>query len=179
MSTNWSEAAVAQTIMNEAKLGSKLLVVPNCKWTGHECDLLILERGMRIIDVEIKCTRQDLRADVKKDKWWLDRPWSRKPLKTPRHWPDKVWKHYYVCPASIWKDDLLEILPEASGVIVLLEDGRWSSGYRPRFERRAKPNPEAKPVSVHDALDLARLASIRYWATRRKLEGKRDVKRSD
>lgn len=139
-----------------------LLIVPNTNWTGYETDLLCIERpGLRIIDVEIKISRADLKADPKKDKWWHSRPWSRVKAGTeraPREWPEHVWKHYYALPLDIWTADLLATLPEASGVVAL------RSPHRLEVMRNAKPNRAAKPITAADAIDLARLASLRMWA---------------
>ena len=156
----WTEAKIAHAIVHRV-FNRAVLMVPCCNWTGHECDLLVIERGLRIIDVEIKISRADLKADAGKDKWWVRRPWSRRhdsPVKVS--WPPKVWKHYYVLPASIWDAKMLPALNEASGVILL--------GYcPPQFEviRKAKPNIKAGRISPEDAINIARLASLRMWAS--------------
>ncbi len=161
----WSEdyiaKALAYQLFNRAEL-----VIPNCYWTGHETDLLVIERkNLRIIDVEIKISRSDLKADTKKDKWWHHRPWSRRhEAAKPRKWPDKVWKHYYVMPASIWDGKLIDHLPEASGIVLLAEQRNASTPIAARLIRRAHPCRDAKPISPQDAIDLARLASLRMWA---------------
>ena len=127
--------------------------------------MLVVEKKLRIIDVEIKISRADLKADAKKDKWWITRPWSRRHIAAePRRWPDKVWKHYYVMPKAIWEAKLLADINEASGVILLEQDSRFTGGLRIDVIRPAKPNRDAKPICPADAIDLARLASLRMWA---------------
>ena len=156
----WSEAKIAHAIGRQV-FNNAILMVPCCGWTGHECDLLVVERGLRIIDVEIKISRADLKADAAKDKWWVDRPWSRRhEIKTKSDWPPKVWKHYYVLPTAIWDAKLLPALNAASGVILI-------SGSRPTFEviRKARPNTKALRISPADAINIARLASLRMWAS--------------
>lgn len=165
----WTEARIASMLANGLLNGRSALVVPNCGWTGSECDLLVVEPGkLRIIDVEIKISRADLRADLKKDKWWKSRPWSRKNLRSDgsierdrREWPEKVWKHYYALPETIWTDALLDSVPANSGILLLQE----RKGNRLSFwmRRRAKPNSDAKPITPADAVDIARLASLRMW----------------
>lgn len=170
--TSLTERKIAAALIETPKLGRSLLVIPNCGWTGHEADLLVIEPGLRIIDVEIKISRADLKADYKKDKWWVKRPWSRRPAKAPagapRIWPQRVWKHYYVCPLNIWDESLLGAIPPASGVLLMSEDSRYRSGQRVDLIRRARPNPEARAISPTDAIDLARLANLRMWAALRK-----------
>lgn len=143
----------------------RVLVVPNCGWTGSECDLLVLTQDLRIVDVEIKISRQDLKADIKKDKWWVTRPWSRSNhQRLRREWPDKCWKHYYAVKADVWHASLLATIPTASGVILVAPDGRCNAGVKLDIIRQAKPNKDAKPICPADAIDLARLASLRMWA---------------
>lgn len=159
--SNWSEAIIAKGLAFKL-LNRSVLIVPNCGWTGSECDLLVVDKSMRIIDVEVKISRADLKADAKKDKWWHKRHWSRKGA-GPRQWPDKVWKHYYVMPSEIWDAKLLPSINAASGVILLTHDARFSGGLLVNVVRAAKPCKEAKPISPADAIDLARLTSLRLW----------------
>lgn len=168
-STQFTEASVAHCLAFQLFNSKSVLVIPNCKWTGNETDLLIIEPGLRIIDVEIKISRSDLKADAKKDKWWKHRPYSRRHLpKEPRQWPDKVWKHYYALPAAIWSPELINGLPEASGVITLTPNAKYQTGMKLNLVRRAKPCREAKPINPCDAIDLARLASLRMWSSLRR-----------
>lgn len=139
-----------------------VVVLPNCYFTGFEADLLGVTADGRCIDIEVKISRQDLRADYRKDKWW-QRPWgeSRRnfvgPPSPPRPWPRGVWKHYYAMPAAIWTPELVESIPPNSGIL-LLDDSK-----RIRVERRARPNRAAKPVSTDQAMKLAHLCSLRMW----------------
>lgn len=187
----WSERLIAR----ELALGlfaRKLLVVDRCNWTGHECDLLCVTTDLRIVDVEIKISRSDLKADAKKDKWWrrkfigygpreevfngegrlvrVTRP-SLYDEKSLSH-PPKVWKHYYALPEEIWTDCLFEALPSpASGVVTLSEEkGR----IRHRVVRRATPARDASRITPSQAVDIARLANLRMWSAYddvRRLEG--------
>jgi len=147
--------------------GRSILAVPNCGWTGAEADLLVVdERTLRLVEVEVKISRADLLADSAKDKWWWHRPWGRTRKQWPRlrrEWPDKVWKHYYAMPASIWDDALLPRINEASGILLLSERPGTRTGVAIRVLRPAKPCREAKPITAGDAIDLARLASLRMW----------------
>lgn len=149
----WNEARIAEALVRSV-FNRAVLAVPNCNWTGSECDLLVVEpRSLRIIDVEIKISRADLRQDLAKDKWWVTRPWSRRrALPVRREWPQHAWKHYYVVPAAIWTDELYAAIPEASGVLAL------DSRYRFHVLRKALPNRKALPISAADAIDIARLA---------------------
>lgn len=160
----WSEERIGKMLANGLLTNRSVLVIPNCHWTGHEADLLVVEQKLRLIDVEIKISRADLRADIKKDKWWSGRPWSQRATpRTRNEWPPKVWKHYYAVPASIWTEKLYESIPRNSGVILLHEPLKARPNHWLHVLRRATPNKEAKAISASDAVDLARLASLRMW----------------
>lgn len=164
----WTETNIARALNAQFFQRKHLMVVPNCNWTGHECDLLVITENLRIIDVEIKISRADLKADMKKDKWFHSYDWKtdgpytefKNAERRRREWPRKVWKHYYVMPQEIWKEELFEFIPEASGVLLLRRDHELTLI---KEKRRAKPNREAEHISAVQAIDIARLASLRMW----------------
>lgn len=164
----WSEASLTRGIVRNF-FGNAVLAIPCCGWTGHEADLLVVTRDLRLIDVEMKISRSDLLADPKKDKWWHRRPWSRRRAEpVMREWPPKIWKHYYVMPRSIWDAKLMEKLPEHSGVLLAsVSRTGWMS-----FEsvRRVKPDRGAYRLNAHEVLDLARLTGLRFNDALLKLE---------
>ena len=172
----WTERNIANALAIKAFSRRYLCVVPNCSWTGNECDLLVVTENLRIIDVEIKISRSDLKADSGKDKWRygfdaeLDGGYAAFGNYTPRkrEWPNKVWKHYYAMPYEIWDDKLFESMPtQNSGVILLWqEDGV----VYPMVKRMAKPCRDAQQISAQSAIDIARLASLRMWESQRKLD---------
>lgn len=162
-----------------------LLLVDRCTWTGHEADILAVTNDLRLIDVEVKISRSDFKADAKKDKWWMRRYGAYNPagltaeakqprVDTARLHPPRVWKHYFAMPEEVWSDDLTEFLPSAaSGVILVKTDvkGRQPAG-RPAYPdaprghkviRRAKPDRNAYRLSAEQAVDIARLAGLRMW----------------
>lgn len=195
----WSENSIARALARQSFNRKYLVVVPNCTWTGHECDLLVVTENLRIIDVEIKISRADLKADARKEKWWhreylgqwpsvselshsklsidlveVRRHRKSKYKSTPKDWPRKVWKHYYALPKEIWHPDLFAALPSAqSGVLLLDRDGYprpASDVMRVECVRRAAPNRDAAPISPAAAVDIARLASLRMWDAYARLE---------
>lgn len=196
---NWSETSIARALARQTFNRKYLVVVPNCNWTGHECDLLVVTENLRLIDIEIKISRADLKADAKKEKWWhreylgqwptvtelrhspdwndlvVERVDRRSRYKsTPRDWPRKVWKHYYALPKDIWHPDLLTALPSAqSGVLLLDREGYprpIDDGMRVECVRRATPNRDASSIGPAAAVDIARLASLRMWDAFARLE---------
>lgn len=145
-----------------------VVVVDRCTHTGHEADLLVVHRHTcRFIDVEVKISRADLKADRRKDKWFNPiPPWRyghERPAPTPRDWPPRVWKHYYAMPAAIWKPELLEFCGPTSGVLVVHPSASAPRHWRVTCARRAKPSRTDKPATPAECIDIARLASLRMW----------------
>ncbi len=147
-----------------------LVVTPNTSWTGEECDLLVVTKDLRIIDIEIKISRADLKADAAKDKWYMR--WDGRvdgfddegnKVRRVRPWPAKVWKHYYAIPEEIWADELAESLPSPASGVILLRRSDSGEPVIARIVRPAKPCRKAKQITAENALDIARLASIRMW----------------
>lgn len=167
-----------------------LVVVPNCNWTGYEADLLAVTENLRLIDVEIKISRSDLKADASKDKWVhrtfagyapekrveengrlirIEQPaiWDELRLQ----WPRSIWKHYYALPAEIWMDSLFDCLGSPSSGVILLSQGK--RGLDVKVARKATPNRDAQPITPAAAVNLARLASLRMWESYAQLEAMR------
>lgn len=183
----WSERLIARAIALQTFKRRYLMAVPNCTWTGHECDLLVVTDDLRIIDVEVKISRADLRADAKKEKWWTRR-WNYlftestggralagppcPPMQNTH--PPRVWKHYYALPKEIWTPELESSLPSTDSGILLLDRDVSSrpAGADMRVDciRRAKPNRNAETITSAQAVDIARLASLRMWESYQALE---------
>lgn len=173
----WNEFAIAAAIARQTLQSRCLLLVDRCNWTGHECDVLGVTTCLRIIDVEVKISRADLRADAKKDKWWVRQfgRWSAetqsyvKPPDVLRPWPPRGWKHYYALPADIWNDDLLAALPsKASGVLLL--HGKKDGRVVVTCKRRSTPDRNASRLTAEQVVDIARLANLRMWDAYKRLE---------
>lgn len=161
----WNEFLMARSIQRQVLKRACVVLVDRTTWAGHEADVLAVTGNLRLIDIEIKISRADLKADASKSKWWQTYwPWSHRDLHyclpAPLQWPARIWKHYYALPADIWKNDLLAALPSpASGVILL--DGE--DAHLARVVRRSTPNRNAEPITAEQALDIARLANLRMW----------------
>lgn len=177
--STWSEGKIARAIALQTLAKKCVVLVDRCNWTGHECDVLAVTTDLRIIDVEVKISRADLKADAKKDKWWrhltfsqakeagkVDDPaaWSSWEHREPRTWPPKVWKHYYALPRDLWDDLLFQALPsQASGVLLVSEQRNSTTPVVVQCVRRATPNKDATKLTPAQAVDIARLANLRMW----------------
>lgn len=161
----WTETKIAWALAIQHFNARHLVIVPNCRWTGHEADLLVVTKGLNLIDIEIKISRSDFKADAKKEKWWHKRYHygnEGPPAPDfPRHHPPRVYKHYFAMPADIWNDSLVDSLPSPSCGVLLLEKSRGHIWVRET--RRAKENRKAPKLTPQQAIDIARLASLRMW----------------
>jgi len=164
----WDERIIAMAIGRQILQRKCLLLVDNCQWAGAEADVLAITKDLRLIDVEIKISRADLKADYEKDKWWhrgfgsiVDGKWVAPPP-TAKQWPRRIWKHYYVMPADIWKPELLDCMASPMSGVILLEEQRDGIAVA-RVVRRSKPCKDAKRLATEDVLDIARLANLRMW----------------
>lgn len=173
----WSEQSIARAIVMQIFKGS-LMMVPNCNWTGYECDLLVIDKTLRIIDIEIKISRADFKCDAKKDKWWshYDREidgafvdWANNGRpRNKREWPQKVWKHYFVMPKEIWDDSLIEFLPSQNCGVLLI--GEHQGEISIQLKKMAKPNTKADKIAPETCVDIGRLAAFRMWESFRRYD---------
>lgn len=144
----WSEKEILNKLARFHFDGKHLMFIPRCKWTGHECDMLCVTKGLKIIDFEIKISRADFFADAKKSKW---------------HGPsDKVWKHYYIMPDEIYTPDLIERMADQdSGILTVYTAGD-------RFfiveKKKAVAKKDATKLTSAQVIDIARLVTQRLWA---------------
>lgn len=179
----WSEGSIARALCTQFFAHKCILLVPNTTWTGHECDVLGVSMDLRVIDVEIKISRADLRADAKKEKWWRRAGyWGSQQVgppapDLPREWPRRVWKHYYALPEDIWKPELLEALPSPrSGVLLLSKARGYDKFGQPWIQvtcaRRATPNRDAERLTPEQVVDVARLANLRMWTAYQQLDAR-------
>jgi hypothetical protein len=184
---NWNEGMIARAISMQTLARKCVVLVDNCNWTGHECDVLGVTTDLRIIDVEIKISRSDLKADAKKEKWWqyvgeaghlgAISKYFGAHSKSLREHPPKVWKHYYALPKEIWKPELLDSLPSKASGVLLLGQGKWD-GIDVECVRRATPNKDATRLTAESVMDIARLANIRMWeAYKRKEDAQAEASR--
>lgn len=162
--TAWNELRIARAISRQTLARKCVVLVPNCSWTGHECDVLAVTTDLRIIDVEVKISRADLKVDAKKDKWWHRGRWNGTEFpRSPLQWPPKVWKHYYAMPAELWAEALFDCLPSPASGVLLVREQRGTDTLAVHCARRATPNRDADRLTPAQAVDIARLANLRMW----------------
>jgi hypothetical protein len=163
----WTAGQIGHSLYYHVFAQKHAVVLENCYYPGSECDVLIVRNDLRLMEIEIKISRSDLRADAKKDKWFKYVPlpgkrfWHRDECTVERlDWPKNIWKHYYCMPAEIWTPELAADIPAKSGVLLMRE---WRDGVATSVQRQAKPNKDAKPMPPADLIDIARYCNVRMW----------------
>lgn len=165
---NWTTREISRSLYWNTFSQRHLVVSPNCHATGYEADLLVVRHDLRLMDIEIKISRQDLKLDQHKDKWF--KSWDfeahgwRQPSPEERErvsHPHLIWKHYYALPQEIWSDDLWSHIQPCSGVMLI----RSHSSVRPwlRILKQAKPNKDAGPIGIRELAKVANSLSFRMW----------------
>lgn len=162
MRNGWNADEIARALAMQVFNRRALVMVPNCYWTGDECDLLVVRNDLRLVDVEVKISRSDLKADAGKGKWVDISGWGASRVEVRRTHPRKIWKHYYAMPTEVWKEGMEACIPATSGVLFIRRagpDGRVNA----YVHRQAKPCPTADKLTLEQVMDVARVCSVRYW----------------
>jgi hypothetical protein len=117
------------------------LIVPNISWGMglHECDLLILSKSGYASEVEIKISRSDLLADLKKEH---------------HHESRMLRRLFYAIPENLLSS--IDRLPERAGILVANSEYPWC-----RLLRPAKNNRDARQLTPDEVYQLARLGCLR------------------
>ena len=148
------------------------IIIPNASWGlgVHECDLLAISVAGYATEIEIKISRADLRADVKKHH---------------DHKSQKIKFLYFAVPSELARDVLLDtniyekpahgwhgaqqrgLLPPQAGVLIVASTGRVFCA------RKAAANSGAEPFDAKAWQKFARLMTLRYWDQHHTISGLR------
>jgi len=127
------------------------LIVPNVHWgmgLRYEADLVVLRRSNLALEVEIKVTASDIKADAKK-----------------RHCHDSnLFKElWFAVPRAL---DEHSDIPARAGILSVASR---TEGYYVRVCRGAKTNRAAKRWTDDQRLKLASLGCMRIWTLKEAL----------
>jgi hypothetical protein len=162
VSEQWMQLCLAESFNKR-----KNLVVPNVSWGFHgeyEKDLVVVYPSGWAVEVEIKISIADLRADQKK-----------------RHGHNSQYMKqlYFALPLSIYhgKEEVVNsLLPDKAGLIVVNNTIYSESGHNPylnkyptadwrtQFVKPAEFKKGAKKLTDRQIQNLMRLAYLRYWS---------------
>lgn len=139
------------------------LIVPNASWGAdvHECDLLICSNANYLTEIEIKVSKSDIKKDLQK---------------RHKHRSDKIKRLYFAMPESLFfKKGVAELIPEHAGIILVKEI--CGTTHDVTIERPAKNNVNAHPIGMEEKYNLARLAGLRIWSLKERLQKVRQAMR--
>lgn len=124
------------------------LVVPNISWgLGiHECDLMVVRKSGYAVEIEIKVSVQDLKADLKK---------------RHQHKSNKIRELYFAMPSSMIT--AIEYVPEHAGIILVEENSKV------KFHRDPKINTTARKLTEAEIAKVAHLGCMRIWTLKSNL----------
>lgn len=130
------------------------LIIPNVSWGlfDYEMDMAVITKSGRLWEVEIKVSKSDLKADLKKRR---------------QHNDHRVSRLYFAIPESMAQS--IELIPERSGVLVVKPDFKVVEIRKPKIN--AAPALEEKEIQK-----LQHLLAMRIWGLKRKLNRLRKSK---
>ena len=127
------------------------LIVPNVWWglgLNYEADLVVLRPSMWAIEIELKISKSDIKADNKK--------WHSHESKLFRHF-------YYAVPCEL---ENCEYLPKEKGLISVDLNRKYDSV---KIIRPSKINKNARKLTDNEYLILLRLCSMLVWSLKERL----------
>ena len=129
------------------------IVVPNVLLGSYEADFITITKSDYLIEVEIKISISDFRADFKK-KHYHDCP--------------EVNALYYALPKELYekhKEEVNESCDKVGAGIILIGEEKYGSEYSYRYFAGIVKKPKlrkAKPLTVYQELKFARLGCLRW-----------------
>lgn len=128
------------------------IIVPNVSWgffESHEADLVVISKSLYLTEYEIKRSFEDFKADFRKKDYHKD---------------SRISKLYYVVPESIcdrckeYLESQYTFKVEEHAGIYAYNDENWN--LRLALECNYS---NGKKMYVEDALEIARLGTLRLW----------------
>jgi len=122
------------------------IIVPNVSWGlgVHECDLLSVTKAGYATEIEIKVSRQDIKADLKK---------------RHTHKSSKIKYLYFAIPDVL--RDSIEFIPDKAGIFIISKD---NYGDIICIEERKPVACEfARKLTDKEILKVATLGTMRIW----------------
>lgn len=121
------------------------LIVPNVFWglgLNYEADLVVVKSSGWAYEIEIKTSKQDLKADKKK--------------KFYAHCSNKFKYLYFAVPEDL-VNVAVELIPERSGLFSVKSNGMVS------LIRPPKINKNARKLTEKEIIKLGSLSNMRMW----------------
>lgn len=144
------EIAVAEWLgvgSNGRGKSSNHIVVPNFTglYLSHEADLFVVTGSGYAWEIEIKVSKSDLKADLKKEHQHMG----------------NIRRLYFAMPWDMY--DCAHLVPDRAGILLVGSTGKCG------LDRAPRPNMNARKLTPEEIITVGRLASRRIWTLKRKL----------
>ena len=129
----------------------KNIVIPNISFgfNIHECDLFIIKPSGYVVEVEIKRSISDLKADFKKKH---------------KHEDERIKELFFAVPDELY-EKCKDLIPEDAGILVFYE---FENKCYVRLKRAAKKTSGRKLTDM-EKMKVMRLGCLRIWSLKEKI----------
>lgn len=127
-------------------------VVPNVSWgIGiHECDVLVVRPSGHAVEIEIKVSVSDLKADAKKHHG---------------HYSNRIRELWFAMPAFM--EPHVDLVPARAGILLL--DTRHGSTYVSKTLRKPILNSQARKLTPREIQKVRHLGCMRLMGLMQRL----------
>jgi len=130
------------------------IIVPNCyinfgTSSDYECDLIIIKRSGYAEEIEIKMSKSDLKADLKKKHGHVD---------------ERLQHLYYAMTQELY-NQCSDLIPDYAGIYAIKRD---SKGNAYANCVRIAPKKQCRKLTELEQLKIARLGVMRIWNLKQK-----------
>ena len=138
----------------------KNIIVPNISWgfSMHEIDMFLIKKSGLGVEIEIKISKSDFMADLKKEHNHIDKQ-------------NRISEFYYAMPIDLI-DKCLDLIPEHAGIIVC-ERYTHSNTVKARIKRKPIKISGARKLTIEEQLRVAKLGTMRIFNLKTKLINER------
>lgn len=128
-------------------------IIPNISYGlgVHECDLFVIRKSGYVVEIEIKISVQDIKADLKKEH---------------KHKSKKIRELYFAIPKEL--EHAIKYIPEHAGIITIEKH----LDFKPatiRTIRSAKLNTDARKLTTEEIQKAGHLGCMRIWALKQQV----------
>lgn len=135
------------------------IIVPNISWglLSHEVDLLVVRKSGVAVEVEIKISVQDLKADFKKSHHHVEKQ-------------NRITEFYYAMPKDIY-EKCIDIIPESAGIIVCerIINYKKQSIVKTTLLRKSKRIKDSRKLTTEEQFKVAKLGCMRIFSLKEKI----------
>ena len=138
----------------------KQIIVPRCKFTGHEADILVLNPNNWLEEIEIKIYEADFKREFKAKKNKHRRLiYGIKKFREKGYNNHLLHKFWFAMPLELSKQ-LINDIPEYAGLISVDKKG---NKFIVNVVKEAPILDMGRKLSDKERIKLMRLAYIRFW----------------